>query len=161
MGGWFRQIALKAQVRAGLSAGIAIWAAVAVVALPVAFIFLLLAAFLWLSHRYGAVIAGLILGAAFLALALMAILGCVMARRRNIERARHELEMRRDAASAQATLLNPKLMAMGLGRAIGWRRLAPLAIVALIAAGLAREWLGHRQETAEQGTAEDDAGDQA
>jgi hypothetical protein len=155
MGGWLRQIALNAQVRAGLSAGIAIWAAVAVVALAVALIFLLLAAFLWLTDRYDSVIAGLVLGTAFLALALITILGCVMARRRNIEHARQELQMRRHATSAQATLLDPKLMAMGLqlGRSIGWRRLAPLAVVALIAAGLAREWLGHRQ-----GTAEDDAG---
>jgi len=161
MGGWFRQIALNAQVRAGLSAGIVIWAAVAVVALALALIFLLLAAFVWLSDRYDAVIAGLVLGTAFLALALMAILGCVMARRSIIERARHELEMRRQAASAQATLLDPKLMAMGfqMGRAIGWRRLAPLAIVALIAAGLAREWLGHRQGT--EATAEDEPHDQA
>jgi hypothetical protein len=160
MGGWLRQIALNAQVRAGLSAGIAIWAALAAVALAVAFIFLLLAAFLWLSHRYGAVIAGLILGTAFLAVALIAVLGCVMARRGNIERARHELEMRKHAASAQATLLDPKLMAMGfqLGRSIGWRKLVPLAIVALIAAGLAREWLGHRHGMAEQETTEDDAG---
>ena len=157
MGGWFRQIALNAQVRAGLSAGIAIWAAVAVVALAVALTFLLLAAFLWLTDRYDAVIAGLVLGTAFLALALITILGCVMARRRNIERARQELEMRRHATSVQATLLDPKLMAMGLqmGRAIGWRKLAPLAVVALIAAGLAREWLGHRQ-----GTAEDEGGEQ-
>jgi len=154
--GWLRQIVLNAQVRAGLSAGIAIWAAVAAVALAVALVFLLLAAFLWLTDRYDAVIAGLVLGAAFLALALITMLGCVMARRGNIERARQELQMRRHATSAQATLLDPNLMAMGLqmGRAIGWRKLAPLAIVALLAAGLAREWLGHRQ-----GTAEDDAGD--
>jgi hypothetical protein len=160
MGGWLRQIALNAQVRAGLSAGIAIWAAVATVALAVALIFLLIAAFLWLSNRYDTVIAALVLGTAFLALALMAILGCVMARRRNIEHARHELEMRRHAASMQATLLDPKLMAMGLqvGRAIGWRKLAPLAIVALLAAGIAREWIGHRQGTVEEETADDDAG---
>jgi hypothetical protein len=153
MGGWLRQIALNAQVRAGLSADIAIWAAVAAIAFPLALIFLLIAAFIWLSDRYDTVIAGLILGAAFLALALMAILACVMARRRNIERARLELEARR---SANASLLDPKLMAMGyqMGQAIGWRKLASLAAVALLAAGLAREWVGHRQRTAEDHAAD-------
>jgi uncharacterized membrane protein (DUF485 family) len=153
MGGWLRQIALNAQVRAGLSADIAIWGAVAAIAFPLALIFLLLAAFVWLAHRYGTVTAGLILGAAFLVVALMAILASVMARRRNIERARSELEMRR---SASAGFLDPKLMAMGyqMGQAIGWRKLASLAAVALLAAGLAREWLGHRQRTAEDHAAD-------
>ena len=88
MGGWLRQIALNAQLRAGLSGDIAIWGAVAAVAVPVAFVFFVVAAFVWLSHRYGAVIAGLVLGAAFLVVALVAIVACVFARQRNIERAR-------------------------------------------------------------------------
>jgi hypothetical protein len=153
MGGWLRQIALNAQVRAGLSADIAIWGAVAAIALPVALIFLLIAAFVWLADRYDTVTAGLVLGAAFLIVALMAILAFVMARRRNIERARSELEMRRSASTG---LLDPKLMAMGyqIGQVMGWRKLAALAAVALVAAGLAREWLGHGQRAAE-----DDAAD--
>ncbi len=148
MGGWLRQIALNAQLRAGLSGDIAIWGAVAAVAVPVAFVFFVVAAFVWLSHRYGAVIAGLVLGAAFLVVALVAIVACVFARQRNIERARLELEMRR---SANANLLDPKLMAIGyqIGQAVGWRKLFSLAAVALVAAGLAREWLGRPQGTSQ------------
>src|SRR5271165_3844268 len=148
MGGWLRQIALNAQVRAGLSADTVIWAAVAAVAFPLALIFLLIAAFLWLSDRYDSLIAGLVLGGFFLAVALIAIFACVLVRRRNIERARRELELRR---SASAGLLDPKLMAMGyqVGQAIGWRKLASLLAVGLLAAGLAKEWLGHRQATGE------------
>ena len=101
---------------------------------------------MWLSHRYGAVIAGLVLGAAFLVVALVAIVACVFARQRNIERARLELEMRR---SANANLLDPKLMAIGyqIGQAVGWRKLFSLAAVALeryVAGGwwLLLDWLG-------------------
>jgi hypothetical protein len=150
MGGWLRQIALNAQVRAGLSADSVMWAAVAATASTVALIFLLIAAFIWLSDRYDTVIAGLVLGIIFLVVALIAIFACVVVRRRNIERARLELEVRR---SANANLLDPKLMAVGyqVGQAIGWRRLASLAAVGLLAAGLAKEWLGRRQ-----GMAEDD-----
>jgi hypothetical protein len=148
MGGWLRQIALNAQVRAGLSADSVMWAAVAAMASTVALIFLLIAAFIWLSDRYDTVIAGLVLGIIFLVVALIAIFACVVVRRRNIERARLELEVRR---SANANLLDPKLMAVGyqVGQAIGWRRLASLAAVGLLAAGLAKEWLSHRQGMAE------------
>src|SRR5260370_10734246 len=140
MGGWLRQIALNAQVRAGLSADTLIWAAVAAIASTLALIFLLIAAFIWLSDRYDTLIAGLALGIFFLAVALMAIIACVVARRRNIERARFELEVRK---SANASLLDPKLMAVGyqVGQAIGWRKVASLAAVGLLAAGLARKWL--------------------
>ena len=59
-----------------------------------------------------------------------------------MERARLEL-----AARSNANWLDPKLMAVGfqLGQAIGWRRLRSLAAVALLAAGLAREWLGRER----------------
>jgi hypothetical protein len=155
MGGWLRQIALNAQVRAGLSADTLIWAVVATIASTVALIFLLIAAFIWLSDRYDTVTAGLVLGIFFLAVALIAIFACVVVRRRNIERARLELELRR---SANASLLDPKLMAVGyqVGQAIGWRRVASLAAVALLAAGLAKEWLSHKQAMAE-GDSEADA----
>ncbi len=144
MGGWLRQVVLNAQVRAGLSSDTVIWAAVAAIAAPLALIFFLIAAFIWLSDRYDSLIAGVILGAFFLAIALIAIMACVMARRRNIERARFELEVRK---SANPGLLDPKLMAMGyqVGQAIGWRKVASLAAVGLLAAALAREWLGHKQ----------------
>jgi hypothetical protein len=148
MGGWLRQIALNAQVRAGLGADTVIWAAVAGVASTVALIFLLIAAFIGLSDRYDMVIAGLVLGIFFLAVALIAIYACVVVRRRNIERARLELEVRKNA---NASLLDPKLMAVGyqVGQAIGWRKVASLAAVGLLAAGLAKEWLSHRQAMAE------------
>src|SRR6202035_1307754 len=124
MAGWLRQLALSAQVRAGLSAQIVIWGVVAAAGSGVAAIFLVIAAFVWLSHHYGITIASLALGIFFLVVALIAFFACVMVRRRNIQRAQRELEMHK---AANANLLDPKLLAIGykIGDAIGWRRLAP------------------------------------
>ena len=154
MGGWLRQILLNAQVRAGLSTGIAVWALVAAIAFPIALIFFLIAAYVWLSARYDSVIAGLIIGGAFLALALIAVLAAVIARWRNIERARFELEVRK---SASPGLLDPKLMAMGyqIGQAIGWRKVVSLGAVGLLAAVLAREWIGHRRASDDEDEGEE------
>ena len=147
MGGWLRQFALSAQLRAGLSAGTVIWAVVAAIASTLALLFLLISAFVWLSHRYDTMTAGVVLGTLFLAIGLIAIFACVLTRRRNIERARRELELR---GSAATSLLDPKLIAMGYqaGQAIGWRRLAALAGVGLLAAGVAREWRGRQERSA-------------
>ncbi len=144
MNGWLRQLALSAQARAGLSADIVIWSVVAAVALALAAIFLVIAAFVWLSHRYGITIASLALGIFFLILALISLFACALVRRRNIQRAQRELEMRK---TANANLLDPKLLALGyqIGDAIGWRRLASLVAVGLLAASVAREWTGHRR----------------
>jgi ABC-type uncharacterized transport system permease subunit len=154
MGGWLRQILLNAQVRAGLSADIAVWALIALVGFLIALIFFLIAAYVWLSTVYDQVIAGLIIGGVFLALALIAFLAALMARRRNIERARFELEVRK---SASPGLLDPKLMAMGyqIGQTIGWRKVASLGAVGLLAAVLTREWMGHRQTSADEAGGED------
>jgi len=154
MGGWLRQILLNAQVRAGLSAGIALGALTAVIAFLIALIFFLIAAYVWLSRVYDQATAGLIIGGAFLALALIALVAALMARRRNIERARFELEVRK---SASPGLLDPKLMATGyqIGQAIGWRKVASLGAVGFLAAMLAREWMGRREALGE----EEDGGD--
>ena len=139
MSGWLRYFTLKAQASTGLSSGIAVWAIVAVVAALVAVIFLLVAAFVWLSDLYDGLVAGLVLGGLFALIALIALLTCVLIRRRNMERARLAL-----AARTTTNWLDPQLLAVGMqmGRAIGWGRLVSLAAVALLAAGLAKEWSG-------------------
>jgi len=143
MDGWLRQFALNAQLRAGLSASNVVWAVVAAIASTLALLFLLLAAFVWLSHRYDTMTAGVVLGTLFLAIGLIAIFAWALTRRRNIERARRELELR---GSAATNLFDPKLIA------IGWRRLAALAGVGLLAAGLAREWRGRQENPADRNT---------
>jgi hypothetical protein len=128
---------------------IVIWAIVAAIAAIVAALFLLIAAFVWLANRYDGVTAGLLLGGAFIAIALVSLAACLNVRRRNMERARLELAARKSASSAN--WLDPKLMAVGLqiGQSIGWRKLVSLGAVALLATLLAREWVGREEAPAE------------
>jgi O-antigen/teichoic acid export membrane protein len=151
MSGWLRYLALRAQVRTGVSNPVVISAIIAAMAAMVAIAFFLIAAFIWLADRYDALIAGVVMGCIFLVIALVALVVCLLIRRRNMERARLELAAR---ASASAGFLDPKMLAMGfqVGQAIGWRRLASLAAVAVLAAGLAREWTG-RDKSPEEGEA--------
>jgi hypothetical protein len=152
MSGWLRYFTLKAQESTGLSSQILIWAIIAVIAVVVAVIFLLVAAFIWLADVYDGVVAGLVLAGVFALIALIAIVACLMIRRRNMERARLEL-----AARSSASLLDPKLVAMGwqIGQAIGWRRLASLAAVAVLAAGVAKEWSGRQAAASDDDASED------
>jgi preprotein translocase subunit Sec61beta len=148
MSGWLRYFTLKAQVSTGLSPQIAVWAIIAVFAAVVAIAFLLAAAFIWLADAYGGAIAGLVLGGLFALIAVIAVVACLMIRRRNMERARLELMAR----SSSTNWLDPKLLAMGYqaGQAIGWRKLVSLAAVALLAAGLAKEWSGRDSAPADE-----------
>jgi hypothetical protein len=139
MSGWLRYFALNAQARTGFSTAIVIWLLIAVVALAAAVAFLVVAAFIRLARDYGPLTASFVLAGVFVLIAVIAIVACLIVRRRNIRRAEREL-----AARSSAAWLDPKVVAMGfqIGQSIGWRRLASLAAVALLAAGLAREWFG-------------------
>jgi type VI protein secretion system component VasK len=143
MGGWLRYFTLKAQASTGLSSGIVISAVIAVVAAVIAAIFFLVAAYVWLADLYDGLIAGLIIAGVFVLIALIAVVVCLAVRRRNMERARLEL-----AARSNATWLDPKLVATGyqIGQAIGWRRLASLAAVAVLVAAVSKEWTGQKEE---------------
>ena len=142
MSGWLRYFVLRAQASIGFSTPIVVWAVVAVVAAVVAAIFLLVAAYVWLSDVYDGLVAGLLLGGLFALIALIALVTAVLVRRRNMERARLEL-----ASRSSTSWLDPKLMAVGVqvGQAIGWRRIAALAAVAVLAAGVAQEWSGRKR----------------
>jgi membrane protein implicated in regulation of membrane protease activity len=155
MGGLLRYFVLKAQVRAGLSAGIVVWAVLAAAAAAVAAIFLLTAAYIWVAHRYGAVRAGLAMAALFVVIAIIAAIASLLSRRSNMRRAQLELAERRRAG---AGMFDPKLLAMGfqLGQSIGWRKLASLAAVAVLAAGLGNEWLGRRSRSQDADASEGD-----
>jgi hypothetical protein len=146
MSGWLRHLVRNALTRTGLNIQVLVCLLIAVVAALAAFAFLCLAAFLWLANRYDGVIAGLVLGGGFLLIGAIALLASLLTRQRQRERARLELTSRR-----QANWLDPKLLAVGyqLGQAIGWRKLASLVAVAVLAAGVTREWRGREQTGAE------------
>ena len=138
MRGWLRYFALKAQVRTGLSAAVLTCAIIAAVAAAGAAVFLLVALFVWLAELYDGLMAGVVIGCGF---ALIALVAAVMIRRRNMERARIEL------ATRQSSLFDPKLLtvAMQIGQALGWRRLAALVALAVLAAGVSKEWSDRAQ----------------
>ena len=155
MSGWLRYFSLRAQASTGLSSGIAISAIVALAAAVVAAIFFIVAAYVWLADLYDSLTAALIVAGVFVLIASIAVIVCVAMRRRNMERARLELAAR----SSNANWLDPKLVTMGyqIGQAIGWRRLASLAAVAVLVAAVSKEWIGQREKPAadEEPVAED------
>ncbi len=147
MSSWLHHLELNAKARLGVDPQLMIWAVVAAVASLAAAVFLAIAAFIWLAHRYDALTAGLVLGGVFALIAIIAAVACLVRRRRNMERARLELAAR----SRNTSWLDPRLVAVGfqVGQAIGWRKLAAFAAVGLLAAGLAKEWGGHGQPPAD------------
>jgi hypothetical protein len=153
MGDWLRHIALSAKARTGFGPALIVWFAIVLISLVLALGFFCAAAFVWLASRYDGVSAGLILGGGFLVLAILAAFAGWLTRRHNIAQARLELAPR----SQSSGWLDPRLLTVGLeiGRTLGWRRLATLAAVAVLAAGLGKEWLG----AGRRGTGEGDPAD--
>jgi hypothetical protein len=137
MSGWLRYLAVNARARTGFSPQIILWLLIAALAGTAALVFLCMAAFVWLAQRYDSIVAALLLFAFFALVSLIALVTGAMVRRRNLARARQEL-----AARSNANWLDPKLIALGIqiGQTIGWRRIVSLTAVALLAAGLVKEW---------------------
>jgi hypothetical protein len=137
--GWLRHIELTVKSKTGLGADVLVWALVAVLGGAATLGFFISAAFIGLAERYGSLTAALALGGLFLAITIMALACCLATQRRNVASAKLELTARR-----HAPWLDPKFVGVGMqiGRAIGWRRLVPLAAVGVLAAGIAKEWFG-------------------
>jgi uncharacterized membrane protein len=139
MGDWLRHIALNAKARSGFGPQVVVCYLVVAVSLALALGFLCAAAFVWLASRTDVITASLIMAGGLVLIAVIAAIAGWIARLRNMERARREL-----AERSQAGWFDPKFLAVGLeiGRTLGWRRVATLAVVGLLAAGLGKEWLG-------------------
>jgi hypothetical protein len=137
--GWLRHLELTIKSKTGFGSGVLVWGLTALLGGAATLGFFILAAFIALAARYGPLIAAFGLGSLFLLLTLIAGFGCVSSRRRTVAGAQLALEAR-----SHAPWLDPKFVGVGLqiGRAIGWRRLVPLAAVGVLAAGLAKEWFG-------------------
>jgi len=137
MSSLLRYLELQARAKTGLSSGVLVWAIVAVIAGATTFGLVVLAVFIWLADRYSPLTAVLILAGFFLLVTLIALVACKLAQGSNVREARVAL-----AARSNAPWLDPKYLMVGMQvmRAVGWRRLVPLVGVALLAAGLTREW---------------------
>jgi type VI protein secretion system component VasK len=147
MGGWRKYLELQVRAKTGLSTGLFVWAILAVVCGTVTFVFILVTAYVGLSARYGSLIAALTLLGSFLLVTIVALVCCLQARRRAIERAELVLAARR-----QAPWLDPRLLggAIQVGGAIGWRKVAPLLVFGVLAAGVGMYWSGRRDEAVEE-----------
>ena len=152
MNGLRRYLELKLQAKTGLSSGIVVLAILAVVSGMVTFGFLLVTAFIWLSARYEPLIAALALSGFFLLSAIIALVCCLVLRRRTIERAEVALAARRSAA-----LIDPRVLggAIQVSRALGWRKVVPVIAVGIRAAGIGMQWFGRGRPGA--GSDEEDA----
>jgi hypothetical protein len=139
MKGWLRHLELTVKSKTGLGADVLVWALLAVLGAAATLGFLIGAAFIGLAERYGPLTAALALGGLFLAITITAVACCLASQRRTVASAKLEL-----AARSHSPWLDPKFLGVGvqIGRAIGWRRLVPLAAVGVLAAGIAKEWFG-------------------
>jgi MFS family permease len=139
MGGWRRYLELRVEAKTGLSSGLVVGAILAVVCGTLTFGFILVTAFIWLSARYEPLVAALTLSGFFLLCAIVALVCCVVLRRRTIEHAELALAARRHAA-----LLDPTLLAgaIQVSRAFGWRKIVPVIAVGILAAGIGMQWFG-------------------
>ena len=133
-------IVLWVQSRTGLSSGFLISLAVAGGAAALAFIFLCVTG-AWLSIQLGPVFGGLAMAGVFLLIAVIGAAASALARDRTRQRAIVER-----AARAQGTmpLIDPKVLSVAVqaGRALGWRRLIPLALLGFLAAQWVQEARG-------------------
>jgi len=156
MSGLIRYLELQARHKTGLTAAVAVWAFVAAICAATTFGLAVFTAFIWLADRYSPLTAALVLLAFFLLVTIVALIACQIVHSRTIEHARVEL-----AARAQQPWLDPRYLGVGLqlGRSIGLRRLVPLIAVGVLAAGLAKEWVG--SESSDSDDDKSDGDDQA
>jgi hypothetical protein len=126
-------IVLWVQSRTGLSGGFLISLAVAGGAALLTFVFLCVTGYAWLSIKLGPIFGGLAMAGLFLLIAVIGAAASALSRRQTRQRAIVER-----AARAQGTraLIDPKVLsvAMQAGRALGWQRLIPLALLGFLAA---------------------------
>jgi type VI protein secretion system component VasK len=152
MSGWVRYLALTAKSKTGFGPGILIGIILAAALSVAALVFFCVAMFVLLEDHFGPLQGALIMSGVFFLLAVIAAITTIIARRRAMEHARQAL-----AARGTSALFDTSMLPLGLqiGRMIGWRRLLPIAAVALIAAMLAKEWAG-RGKTEDDGKTADE-----
>jgi hypothetical protein len=139
---------LAVQTRTGITTSFVVWLIVAALAALTASVFLCVAAYDWLALQIGSVYAALVMAAIFVAIVIIGLIACVLARRRARERAILERAAR---AHAPSWLLDPKILATAVqvGRSLGWQRVIPLALVGFMVAQWAREHRARGDDSAE------------
>jgi hypothetical protein len=147
MGGVTRFLRLQAQVRTGLGSGVLVWALLGTVFGVLAFVFVLVSAFVWVAEHFGPLVAALAMAAFFLLITIIALVACLLAR--NATRRQAALEL---AERKRALALDPRLMGVALqvGRSMPWRWAAPAMAVIALAAGIGIQVFGRREPHIEE-----------
>ena len=114
-----------------------IYGMIAAAAGTVAFLFAVIAVFLWFQQHYDSIIACGVVGGLFLLVAVIALSSLAISRRRAAER-----KAREEAEAANATpswLADPAMLltAIQIARTIGFGKIIPLAIAGVAAFGAA------------------------
>lgn len=155
MGDWLGYLQTAAQARTGVSSGVVVGGILAALGALATVAWLSVTLFIWIARRYDdPLLAGLVLSGVYLLVTVVAAMAAVVARRVNRRRAEAALQARK--AAVTSTLLSggiaPTLLSFGLeaGRSLGWRRLAMLVGVALLASGVAREWTARGADNDDQ-----------
>jgi hypothetical protein len=77
VGGWRRYLKLQAQAKTGLSYGPLVWGGFTLVFWALAFVWIIVSAFIWLAERYAPLVAALALTGFFLLTAVVALGYCL------------------------------------------------------------------------------------
>jgi ascorbate-specific PTS system EIIC-type component UlaA len=139
MSGWVRYLALTAKSKIGFGRGILVGIVIAAVLSVATLVFFSVAMFFLLADYVGPLRSALIMSGVFFVLAIIAAWVTISARRRAMERARQALTARGTSALFDSSMLT---LGLEVGRTIGWKRLVPVAAVAILAVTLAKEWAG-------------------
>src|SRR6516165_550508 len=73
MGGWRKYLELQLQAKSGLNSALVVGALIGLVSAAVTFVFLLVAAFVWLARRFDPLVYSLVLGGIFLLITIFAL----------------------------------------------------------------------------------------
>lgn len=134
-----------------------IYGVIAACAGVVAFLFAVIAAFLWVQQRYDTTIASGVVGGMFLLVAVIALISLSVSRRRAARRlAREEAEEAEEAKASPSWLADPAILltAFQIARSIGFGKIIPLALAGVAAFGAASA-LGKGSQAKKQSASRD------
>ncbi|HVT54831.1 MAG TPA: hypothetical protein VHD34_02105 [Xanthobacteraceae bacterium] len=129
-----------------------VYGVIAACAGVVAFLFAVVAAFLWAQQRYDTIVAAGTAAVIFLSVAVIALVSLAVARKRAARRkAREEAEAR---AAAPSWLSDPAMLltVFQVARTIGFGKVIPLALAGIAAFG----FLGKKKDTKSRHTSAED-----
>jgi|SRR5213592_3987202 len=147
MGTLGRYLVLTAKAKTGFSPAILILLALAAITGIAALVLLCVTIYVLLAALLGPLWAAAALFAFFFLLTIILIIAAIQVRKSTMARAKAAMASRSTHALFDTSVLT---LGLEIGRTIGWRRIVPIAAIAMIAAGVAREW-------AKRGTPKDDA----